>query len=238
VFKTKTTDDPVAQLAEATHRRQAAQDSLRDLEEQVQSATAKRHEAKDDLDRAEGDYLIGAIDEAARKAKLAALEQALIAERTAQAHIRKCEVDIERLHDAIERIAPAAYKSRIDVYVNREAELLREMLALLEPVERVNNLLYENFVAAEAEFPVHWDRRKGPRLFPPAAGLVNRSWHELRHDPTAMNGGKLGTWRRAVDERLDPKPPAPPVTRAKPAAAPQQPASDSNWHKLPQEVTR
>jgi hypothetical protein len=225
-------DTPVQQLEEAQRRREALQTQLLDLKAKAEQAVSNRLAAKDVLDRAEGDFLVGTITDAKLADRRSALERALIEERTAQAHIRKCEVDLERLNEAIARIAPAAYKSRIDVYANREADLLRQMLALFDQIEQVNNALHENFVAAEQEFPSHWDRRKGPRLFPPAAGLVNRSWHELRYDPTAMNGGKLGTWRRAVDDRLNPKPPAPPKPKAKPAVA-AQPTSDSNWHPLP-----
>jgi hypothetical protein len=228
-------DNPVQQLEEAQRRREALQTQLLDLKTKAEQAVSNRLAAKDVLDRAEGDFLVGSITDTKLADKRSALERALIEERTAQAHIRKCEVDIERLHEAIARIAPAAYKSRTDFYANRETTLLQQMLTLFDQLEQVNNSLHENFVAAEQEFPAHWDRRKGPRLFPPAAGLGgDRSWHELRHDPTAMNGGKLGTWRRAVDDRLNPKPPAPPKPRRAPVES--APPASGNWHPLPKEA--
>lgn len=105
-------------------------------------------------------------------------------------------------------------------------------------VRETNQALHDHYLAAEAEFPARFpgQQRGESRGYPVAAGLQNLSWPEFRHDPYAVNGGRLGTWLKSVDmllrgERWDGV--GPTVKATAPAATPATaPRSSGPWHPL------
>ena len=79
------------------------------------------------------------------------------------------------------------------------AELARQLDEKLKEAEVINQLLHENFRAADARFPSVVRRHPAPPIgYPLAAGLTDLSWHELRHNTHTQDGGRLGAWRQKV----------------------------------------
>jgi hypothetical protein len=207
--------DIVKQLADAQKQRNELHASIPQLEEAVNRAIAKRNAAFEDRERIEGDHLVGTATDAALTAVRARDEAATIEHRKATATLRKAHDDLKRLDEAITRLAPEVQAQRITYYQERQKELVTQLAEGLQALVSINDSLHANFLAAENEFPYGHEgqRQRKPRPYPVAAGIQNMSWHELRHDANAADGGRLGSFLRAVDEFINPQPPAPPKRR-------------------------
>jgi hypothetical protein len=200
MLKSKTTEDPVKQLEQARAQRKQVHSSMSDLTSAAERSVVKRHTVKAELDRAEGDFLIGTIDEATLNDVRKRFEQSLRDEQMAHARVRKAEADDENLRAVIARLGPVANAARVNAIQEQVRDVLRETLPLFDALQAKMERLHEIHLAAETEFPHYHEGLSAgePRPYPVAAGLLNFSWPELRDNPHAMNGGRLGTWRKAV----------------------------------------
>lgn len=224
--------NPVSELESSKRQRAARMDALPGLQQAVISAAAKRDQLSAVLDEHEGDALIGRIEEKRLASSRGRHDEAVIEHRKAAATLRQAEHEIAQLDNVIARLAPEAVKVRVAEYRERHAELARELQAALLVAERVNEALRQNFVRAQDEFPFRPQRGNGLRPYPEAAGLADLSWFELRHNPHATHGGRLGAWRAQLDAFLNPPPAPEPRLRRHAVAEPRKERSGP-WYPLP-----
>jgi hypothetical protein len=215
------TNDPIAELTAALRKRDQLHASLPDLRSHLEGAAIKRREAHEALERHEEDALIGKVSDDALKKIRARHDAAVLEHRKAGATAREAEETSARLDKVIADLTPAVRAARIAYFEARQKELAAQLAEGLKALVPINDALHANFREAEDEFPFYYVGRKQgkARPYPVAAGLQNLSWPELRHNPDAIDGGRLGCFLRAVDEFIDPQPPKP-VRRAQPAPAP------------------
>jgi hypothetical protein len=98
---------------------------------------------------------------------------------------------------------PEVFAARGGLYRQRHIELAEQLRAALNAAREINDALHQNFRDAETEFP-YVRRRTGSPPYPPAAGLIDLSWHELRHNVYASEGGRFGGWSKRVDHFINP----------------------------------
>ena len=214
--------DVIEQLAAAQRQKGEIEASLPKLNAAVQAAEAERRDTEARLETIEGDALVGSADKTKVTAARAKHEQAVTAHRTATASLRQEIEKLARLNEAIARLKPQVDAVQIAMFRTRHEELVRQLHEKLEALRPINDALHDNSVAAAQAFP----GRRGERL-------PDFSWPEFRHNPHAVNGGKLGTWLRRVEmflkgERLD-TPQDPPV-RVKPVVP--KPEQRLSWQQV------
>ena len=188
---TATNDDVVQQHADAVTQRDALAASLAALKDDAEQKAAKRETLSAELERVEGDGLIGNASDSEVKAVRTRHDAAVVAHRKAEATLRQAEHDLKRLDEAIERLAPDVRAIRIAFYESRQANLACQLRDGLLALVAINDELHENFREAESESPPV-SRRGGGSPYPIAAGLTDLSLWELRTNPYAINGGRLG----------------------------------------------
>jgi hypothetical protein len=222
----KNDPDPVTELDAATSKRDELTSSLSNLQGHVDRTVMQRDAARENWERHEEDIHIGRVTEEARKKARARYDAAVMECGKASAMLRDAKDTIARLEKVIAELTPAVHAARITHYVERQKELAAQLAEGLQALVSINDALHANYRAAEDEFPFYYEGRKQgkARLYPVAAGLQNLSWPELRHNPDAIDGGRLGCFLRAVDEFIHPKPPAPPKRRRESPAPPATPA--------------
>ncbi len=96
---------------------------------------------------------------------------------------------------------PDPTEERIAHYQTRQRELAQQLRDGLIALRSINDALHHNFREAAKEFPA---AVRGLPAHPVAAGLIDLSWSDLRHDEYAVNGGRLGTWLKHIDTFLNP----------------------------------
>lgn len=196
--------DPVQALADALHQRQIIAAELPDLRARARQAAASYQELHDLRERHEGDALVGTISESKLAKSRTRFDDAQQEHRRAAAALRQTEERLAQLDADVARLTPAAQTAEIAGFETYHEELARQLADKLTEAAAINELLRENFRAAETRFPSTVRRHPTPALsYPPAAGLPDLSWHELRHNPHAQHGGRLGAWRQRVRAFLD-----------------------------------
>jgi hypothetical protein len=178
----------------------------------VAADAAKRafEAAEEALFRVEGDCLIGRVPpERLEAARIAAADAKLAVTRTA-AEVRETERRVLVAKHAVTVYQPQFVVAKLTGYHTRHAEIAARLLAALTHAASINDELRANFSAAEEEFPQFYlpfyeaqrHGRNATRPYPVNAGLTNLAWGEFRHNPHAVNGGRLGTFRKRVEEFL------------------------------------
>jgi hypothetical protein len=224
---TETQNDPVAELAAATQKRDELTASLPRLRTDAEQAVAERATAAALLERREGDALLGNVPESTLKLVRSRHEAAVVADRKAAATVRQTEQDIARLDERIAELAPQAQTARMAYYEERHRERVKQLRDAFVALRALNDAVHENYREAEAEFP-YVPQRHGSGGYsyrrPVAAGLTNFSWHDLRALPDdAINGGRLTAWLKAVEQFLNPQPEP---TRVRPRRNPSETTKD------------
>lgn len=228
---TKTKTDPVQQSAEAEQQQRQLQESIPRLQQEAKAAESERRDAEARRETLEGDALVGTADHAALEKARTEHDAAVTKDSTAQATLRQAVQNLARVNDALARLRPEAQAMQMAAFRAKHEELVRQLRDKLEALIPINHALHEHFRAAEAAFP------RGLRTRMATAGLPDLSWTELRVNPFAVNGGKLGTWLKRVELFLQGEPLDVPMgasVRVKPAAAPPTtPRAAGAWQPLP-----
>jgi hypothetical protein len=224
--------DPAQQLHDATKQRDSLAASIPELTRMAAEHDTTRRQLRERLELKEGDALIGKVTESDLRTARATAEQATVEARKADASLREAQANLTRLNDAIARLTPDVVAVRGAFYRQRHIDLAQQLRDVLTAARPINDALHENFRAAETEF-THATSRTGSRPYPPAAGLIDLSWPELRHNPHAQEGGRIGGWCKRVADFINPPPAAPPRARRIPVQPPAR-TPDDPWHALPQ----
>jgi hypothetical protein len=226
------TTDVVQQLHDARKQRDSLAGSIPRLKVEAENTAFTRRELTERLELKEGDALIGKVTDSELATARAKAEAATVEARKAAASLREAEDNVARLNDAIARLMPEVVAVRGAFYRQRQIELTEQVRAKFYELIALNDALYQNFCDAEAEFP-YAPSRTGSRPYPPAAGLIDLSWHELRHNPYAQEGGRFGGWCKRVDQFIDPQPIPAPVRATTPTARTRTRDRSARWQPLP-----
>lgn len=222
---------PVELLTQARNQRAALTASLPGLTDAASAAQARRAEVTADRERLEGDGLIGVVNEATVTKAITAEQTAIEEERRASASLRKAKADLLNLDAAIARLQVDAYALRLGHYRNEQIRLATELHAALVVAAKINDQLDRLYAEAEAEFPPTVVKAPATRGYPVAAGLTNWAWRELRHNPHATHGGRLGGLRQEIEDLRNPPKPR---QRATPPKPPTRVTGNGPWYSLPE----
>ena len=125
------------------------------------------------------------------------------------AEAREAERRVRHSEHAVEVDKPQFVAARVAHHAGHR-EILTELPPVLAQLEALNNELHDNFSRAADEFPAFYppfygalrQGRETSRPYPVNAGLLNLAWPGVPGEPHAANGGRLGTFRKQVDEFL------------------------------------
>ena len=210
----KTTPDPVKALADATRQRATLAEALPELRAQAERADSLYRTAYDERERYEGDALVGSVSADKLAKARARSDEAQQERRRTSAALRQTEQKLLDLDAEIARITPEAQATEMRGFQAYQEELARQLEETFKKAEIINQMLHNNYREAEARFPAAVRRHPAPPLgYPVAAGLTDLSWSELRYNPHAVGGGRLGFWRQRVQAFLRRDTPQPETPR-------------------------
>ncbi len=214
MFGTEKKEDatPLAadQLRAATDQRSEIEAGLGRLQQTAKAATAARELAYAELERVEGDALIGMASDTDVKRARERHESAVTSARQAEAKLRKATDDLGRLQEVIDRLEPVHREQRqAELHAQYRETVLALRDRLLDPeLQSLNRKLRELVEAGDKEFPwAYRGQKERPRPYRLCAGLPNLA---LTHLSISHEGGRqtpLDQWLDRVEAYLNPPPP-------------------------------
>jgi hypothetical protein len=142
-------------------------------------------------------------------ARIAASDAKIAVTRSA-AEVRETERRERAAKHAVDAYQPQFVAAKVAEDHTKHVEIVTRFLAALTHAASISDELHDNYVQASDAFPAfdlayyeaQRQGRRATRPYPVNAGLTNLSWAEFRHNPHAANGGRLGTFRKQVEEFL------------------------------------
>jgi hypothetical protein len=197
--------DPVAELGEARDKRTTVSASLPALRQKHAEAASTRATLANQLEHIEEDATIGRASAGALDDLRARHEKAVAEHRRTGGLVRQAEAELTDLDAMIVRLIAEATTH----FVEKHKILATQFEKALVEAAALNDQLHAHYRAAEAVFPPKAVRNGVSLGYPVAAGLLDLSWYELRHNPNSEYGGRLGGWRKVVSDFRNPPEPKP-----------------------------